>query len=87
MIRHILEAEHLFHKIVNERGNIGDYVSPWSERIFAKNFISRISSYRANLVIYENFWTRTSVNLGLKHEIKKIEIHLNNNTLTPIKSY
>lgn len=32
MIRHILEAEHLFHKIVNERGNIGDYVSPWSAR-------------------------------------------------------
>lgn len=32
MIRHILEAEHLFHKIVSERGNIGDYVSPWSER-------------------------------------------------------
>jgi uncharacterized damage-inducible protein DinB len=29
MIRHILEGEHLFHIIVNNRGNIGNYVSPW----------------------------------------------------------
>jgi uncharacterized damage-inducible protein DinB len=29
MIRHVLEGEHLFDVIVNNRGNIGDYVSPW----------------------------------------------------------
>jgi uncharacterized damage-inducible protein DinB len=29
MIRHVLEAEHLFHIIVTRRGNLGDYTSPW----------------------------------------------------------
>jgi uncharacterized damage-inducible protein DinB len=31
MVRHALEAEHLFHIIVNNRGNLGDYVSPWAD--------------------------------------------------------
>ena len=30
--RHVLEGEHLFHVIVNRRGNLGDYVSPWANR-------------------------------------------------------
>jgi uncharacterized damage-inducible protein DinB len=34
MIRHILEGEHLFHKIVENRGNLGDYVSPWKDRSY-----------------------------------------------------
>lgn len=34
MIRHVLEGEHLFHTIVNNRGNIGDYISPWSEKAY-----------------------------------------------------
>ena len=29
MIRHVLESEHYFHIIVNRRGNLGDYPSPW----------------------------------------------------------
>lgn len=32
MVRHVLESEHLFHIIVNKRGNLGDYVSPWANR-------------------------------------------------------
>jgi uncharacterized damage-inducible protein DinB len=32
MVRHVLEGEHLFHKIVENRGNLGDYVSPWEGR-------------------------------------------------------
>jgi uncharacterized damage-inducible protein DinB len=32
MVRHILEGEHLYHIIVNRRGNLGDYVSPWKDR-------------------------------------------------------
>lgn len=32
MIRHVLEGEHLFHKIVENRGNLGDYISPWEGR-------------------------------------------------------
>jgi uncharacterized damage-inducible protein DinB len=34
MIRHVLEGEHLFHVIVNNRGNIGDYISPWKNRVY-----------------------------------------------------
>ncbi len=32
MIRHVLEGEHLFHKIIDNRGNLGSYVSPWQGR-------------------------------------------------------
>lgn len=32
MVRHVLEAEHLFHLIVNQRGSIPDYISPWTDR-------------------------------------------------------
>jgi uncharacterized damage-inducible protein DinB len=32
MVRHVLEGEHLFHMLVNKRGNLGDYVSPWEGR-------------------------------------------------------
>lgn len=31
MIRHVLEGEHLFHKIIEQRGDLGDYQSPWNE--------------------------------------------------------
>ncbi len=29
MIRHVLEGEHLFHMIIEKRGNLGAYKSPW----------------------------------------------------------
>jgi len=31
MIRHVLEAEHLFHVIIKNGGNLGDYQSPWTD--------------------------------------------------------
>lgn len=31
MIRHVLEGEHLFHKIIEHRGDLGAYKSPWEE--------------------------------------------------------
>ncbi|RKR13265.1 putative damage-inducible protein DinB [Maribacter vaceletii] len=31
MIRHVLEGEHLFHKIIQNQGNIGNYKSPWED--------------------------------------------------------
>ncbi|MBF2707870.1 DinB family protein [Flavobacterium soyangense] len=34
MVRHVLEGEHLFQVIVNNRGNLGDYISPWANRHF-----------------------------------------------------
>jgi uncharacterized damage-inducible protein DinB len=33
--RHILESEHLFHTIVNNRGNLGDYPSPWKDKPYS----------------------------------------------------
>lgn len=35
MVRHVLESEHLFHIIVNKRGNLGDYISPWTNRPYS----------------------------------------------------
>ena len=32
MVRHALESQHLFHVIVNNRGNLGNYLSPWENR-------------------------------------------------------
>ena len=32
MVRHVLEGEHLFHIIVNSRGNMANYISPWTDR-------------------------------------------------------
>jgi len=29
MIRHVLESEHLFHIIIKNKGDLGNYVSPW----------------------------------------------------------
>ncbi len=34
MIRHVLEAEHLYHVIIQRKGNLGDYQSPWEGRTF-----------------------------------------------------
>lgn len=34
MIRHVLEAEYLFHTIIKNRGNLGDYTSPWEGLAF-----------------------------------------------------
>ena len=34
-VRHILESEHLFHVIVQNRGNLGNYVSPWQDRPYS----------------------------------------------------
>lgn len=47
MVRHVLESEHLFHVIVNRRGNLGDYVSPWIDR--------RYSGLKAELDFAEPF--------------------------------
>jgi hypothetical protein len=32
MIRHVLEAEHIYHVIINNRGNLNDFISPWENR-------------------------------------------------------
>ncbi len=48
MIRHILECEHLFHRIIENRGNLGDYQSPWNNLEFTdlKNELHIAEIYR-----------------------------------------
>ncbi len=52
MIRHVLEGEHLFHKIIENRGNLGDYPSPWKDLPFSdvKNELAFAEQYRANFI-------------------------------------
>lgn len=58
MIRHVLEGEHLFHKIIENRGNLGDYKSPWinleyvdvqHELKFAENYREAFMNMITNL--------------------------------------
>lgn len=48
MIRHVLEGEHLFHKIIENRGNLGNYQSPWKELKYSdlKNELEFSEKYR-----------------------------------------
>jgi uncharacterized damage-inducible protein DinB len=35
MIRHVLESEHIYHEIVNNRGSLGNYISPWESKPYS----------------------------------------------------
>lgn len=52
MIRHILEGEHLFHVIIQNRGNLGDYPSPWNglEYIDLESELNFAEPYRADFL-------------------------------------
>jgi len=52
MIRHVLEGEHLFHKIIENRGNLGDYQSPWNELEYSdiENELRFSEKYRADFL-------------------------------------
>ncbi|NBA86665.1 DinB family protein [Emticicia sp. CRIBPO] len=48
LVRHVLESDHIYHKIVENRGNIGDYESPWTDRPYTdlKDELEFAESYR-----------------------------------------
>lgn len=52
MIRHVLEGEHLFHKIVERRGDLGKYESPWNKLEYSdlKNELEFSEKYRAEFL-------------------------------------
>ncbi len=52
MIRHVLEGEHLFHKIIENRGDLGDYQSPWNglKYIDLKSELEFAESYRVDFL-------------------------------------
>ncbi|WP_339697501.1 DinB family protein [uncultured Roseivirga sp.] len=52
MIRHVLEGEHLFHRIIENRGNLGDYKSPWEglEYIDVKHELDIAAEYHDRFI-------------------------------------
>lgn len=52
MIRHVLEGEHLFHKIIENRGNLGNYQSPWKglEYSALKNELEFAEKYHTDFI-------------------------------------
>lgn len=52
MIRHVLEGEHLFHKIIENRGNLGNYLSPWKELDYVnvENELEFAEKYRKSFI-------------------------------------
>ena len=52
MIRHVLEGEHLFHKIIENRGNLGKYQSPWKSREYSslKSELDFSKKYRTDFL-------------------------------------
>src|SRR5215217_4504256 len=52
MIRHVLEGEHLFHIIINKRGDLGNYSSPWDELPYTDvaSELSFAGSYRIEFI-------------------------------------
>jgi len=56
MIRHVLEGEHLFHKIIENRGDLGNYLSPWKGLKYSdlKNELEFTEKYRSEFLIMIN---------------------------------
>ncbi|MCE7996324.1 MAG: DinB family protein [Roseivirga sp.] len=52
MMRHVLETEHLYHVIIQNRGNLGDYASPWEGRPYKglEEELEFAASYRADFI-------------------------------------
>lgn len=52
MIRHTLEGEHLFHIIIKNRGDLGNYKSPWENLAYSdlKNEFSFAEKYRSSFM-------------------------------------
>lgn len=52
MIRHVLEGEHLFHVIIKNKGNLGNYSSPWNALEFTdlKNELNIAEKHREDFL-------------------------------------
>ncbi|KZS39254.1 hypothetical protein AWE51_11940 [Aquimarina aggregata] len=52
MIRHTLETEHLFHTIIKNRGDLGDYKSPWMDLEYSnlENELAIAKKYREDFI-------------------------------------
>ncbi len=52
MIRHVLEGEYLFHRIIENRGDLGNYQSPWNKLNYSdlKNELDFSKKYRTGFI-------------------------------------
>lgn len=73
MVRHVLEGEHLFHKIVENRGNLGDYPSPFAERPYVgiDDEIEFAKPYRESFLNYIKTFSESDLS---KIEIVRSEV-------------
>ena len=73
MIRHVLEGEHLFHKIIENRGNLGNYQSPWKDLPYTdlKNEIVFSEAYRTNFLNMINNLNESDL-INIKIERKEV---------------
>ncbi len=74
VVRHILECEHRFHIIIEQRGNIAGYISPWKDRPYTSvdDEIEFAKPYRYNFL--EAIKKFTPEELGTI-EIIRAEVH------------
>lgn len=63
-IRHVLEGEHLFHKIVENRGNLGNYISPWNKLEFStvQNELEFAKPYHKDFLCAVNRFSPSDLN-------------------------
>ncbi len=84
MIRHTLESEHLFHVIIQNRGNLGGYKSPWNNLDYSdlKNEFDITKEHRENFISMVKSLTESDLdNIIIKRsevgQIKKLGDYLN----------
>ncbi len=84
MIRHVLESEHLFHKIIENRGNLGDYSSPWKNLPYTdiENELTIAKPYREafiNMITNLSSENLATITIDRKevNQVKKLGDYLN----------
>ncbi|MDY8137186.1 DinB family protein [Aquimarina sp. 2201CG5-10] len=84
MIRHVLEGEHLYHKIIENKGNLGDYASPWQNRSYStlREELKFAEKYRNDFINMIKTLTVSDLeNISIKRtevgQIKKLGDYLN----------
>ncbi len=84
MIRHVLEGEHLFHTIVKNRGNLGEFKSPWGDAplVSVENELALAQPHRADFIemirgFSESDFSEVKIVRSEKGQIKGLGDYLN----------
>lgn len=76
MVRHVLEGEHLFHRIIENRGDLGDYESPWMVLEYSnlKHELDFSETYRKDFLNMINNLSESDLE-DISIERKEVEQH------------